>query len=147
MKPIGSKFEYEDERDEDLFCTFRLLIEETSHIKLRDIYIQLVDMPAQRFWVSEERAAIVISDMFKGKSLKGMRPNKKEMFQEIFRRARELREKYPNKSIAEIAFDVVRQQAPKFYITPSSARILIYKAKEKWKQRKFKHQPLSSQPS
>lgn len=142
MKPHGSKFEYERERDEDLLQTFRRLIVESKVINILDICSILVNSPSKRFWVSEERAAIVLSSMMKGDKLEKMRPTKREMFNEIYRRAMELRKENPKMTIFELAFHVVRQPAPKFYVTPKSAKYLILCAKKRCYEetkRRLKH--------
>ena len=130
MKPHGSKFEYEKQRNEDLMRAFNELIEAAPYICLSSIYSQLVNRPSSRFWVSEERAAIVIAAMMKGDRLERMRPNKREMFYEIYRRAMILKKEKPTLSIFELAFQVVKQKAPKFYLTPGSAEVIIYRTKK-----------------
>ena len=146
MKPHGSKFEYENERNNDLMRAYHELIEHSSHICLPLVYQKVVDMPSERFWVSEERAAIVIAAMMKAANIEDaltdMRKNKKEMFHELYKRAMEIRTKHPSMSIFDIAWRVVRQPAPKFYLTPGSARVIIYKAKKEWfeeRKRKLRH--------
>lgn len=89
-------------------------------------------MASARFWVSEERAAIVISSMMKGDRLLNMRPTKREMFKEIYRRAMLMRKEQPELSVYDIACMVVRQQAPRFYIMPGYAKSIIFHAKKKW---------------
>lgn len=142
MKPHGSKFEYERERDEDLLQTFRRLIVESPVINILNICTILANSPAKRFWVSEERAAIVLSAMMKGDRLEGMRPTKREMFNEIYRRAMQLRREHPEMTIYELASNVVRQPAPKFYVTPKSAKYLVLCAKKRCYEetkRKLRH--------
>ena len=142
MKPHGSKFEYEQERNEDLMRAYHELIEASPYICLTDIYKKVVNMPSARFWVSEERAAIVIASMMKGDQLQGMRHNKREMFKEIYRRAMKLKSMKPALSVFQLAFQVVRQQAPRFYLTPGSAEVIISRAKKKWyeqRKRKLRH--------
>lgn len=96
---------------------------------MTDIFEQVSESPSSRFWVSEERAAIVMSRLFKGKSISHMRPNKKEMFLEIFRRVSDLRQSYPEKSLFELTSIVVNSPAPKFYLTPRSVGEFIYRIK------------------
>ncbi len=146
MKPHGSKFEYEQERNHDLMRAYHQLINQYDHICLPLVYQEVVNLPSARFWVSEERAAIVIASMMhcdkEEDVLADMRPNKKEMFREIYSRAKKLREEFPSMSVFDIAFKVVRQPAPKFYLTPGSARVIIYKAKKAWfeeRKRKLRH--------
>lgn len=130
MKPHGSKFEYEQQRNEELVRTYFELMEAATYICPADIYREVVNKPSSRFWVSEERAAIVIAAMMKGDQLMSMRPNKREMFREIFRRAMVIRNEKPELSIFEIACLVVMQQAPKFYLSPGSAEVYICTTKK-----------------
>ena len=138
MKHKGSKFEYEDERDKDLMRAYHEQIASCDTIVLSDIFRNVVEMPSARFWVSEERAAIVIAKMFRGDKLEKMRPNAREMYFEIYKRVVSEREKYPDKSIAEIVFNVIRQPAPKFYLTPDSARVIVTRIKREKYSKVFK---------
>ena len=92
-------------------------------------------MPSLRFWVSPERAAIVIASIMKGDKLSYMRNNKREMFREIYKRAMEIRKKLPNLTILETASIVVEQPAPKFYLTPGYAEIIVGKIKKQCYER------------
>lgn len=142
MKYHGSKIEYEEERNHDLMRVYHELICASDFISLPYIYKEVVNMPSTRFWVSEERAAIVISSMMKGDKLLYMRPTKREMFKEIYRRAMQLKREQPALSVYDIAFKVVRQPAPKFYITPGYAKSIIFYAKKEWyeeRKRKLRH--------
>lgn len=107
-------------------------IEGRAVVVLSEVFRSLVNMPSKRFWVSEERAAIVVSDMMKGATLDNMRPQKREMFQEIHRRTVALMGEKPEMSLSEAVAHVVRQPAPRFYLTPQSARIIFYRIKERW---------------
>ena len=108
MKHIGSTFEYEDMRNEDLMNAYKeaLRIYDRSSA---DLYRKVVEMPTRRFYVSEERASIVISNMYKGRSIAQMRPNKREMYEEIYRRVLELKKERPDDSIYDLTFEVVQQ--------------------------------------
>ena len=142
MKWQGSKFEYEKERNDDLMRNYRNLLESSPYICMTDIYKQIVMMPAARFWVSEERATIVIASMIRGESISKMTKNKQEMFQEIFRRVQRIRKETPGITIYEACFTVVRQPAPKFYLTPGSAKVMICRTKKTWyeeRKRKLRH--------
>ena len=132
MKNCGSTFEYTKERDEDIMRAYLQLIRDCDTIELNDIFRQIVNMPSKRFWVSAERAAIVIWRMIKGDTLADMLPTKREMFTEIYHRVMKLREANPSASIYELTIQVVAQPAPKFYLTTGSAKVIIYKAKKRW---------------
>lgn len=132
MKPHGSHFEYEELRNDDIMNAYHELVTSADFICMPDIYRQVVDMPSKRFWVSEERAAIVISAMMRGESLDNMRPLKREMYNEIYRRVIKLREENPEAPISRLVATVVEQPAPKFYLTPGSAKVLICKIRKEW---------------
>ena len=141
MKHRGCVCDFADERDKDLLRSYRKLLEESGVIS-SEIYVKLVDMPSARFWVSEERAAIFVDSMMNGDKLTNQRQNKREMYQEIYRRVMLLKRKKPELSLYELVSEVVRQPAPKFYITPGSIKVVISRAKRKWyeqKKKKLKH--------
>ena len=136
MKNFGSTFEYERQRNDDLMRAYREELATCAFIKMPELLEKVVNKPSKRFWVSEERAAIVLSAMMRGDKLKNMRPLKREMFNEIYRRAMELSRQQPGMPVYQLAFNVVRQPAPKFYLTPGSAKVIISKIKRQWYQKR-----------
>lgn len=138
MKHIGNKFKYEFERDKELIKTFHKVLMSVDNTNLNKILEMTVNSPCSRFWVSEERAAIVLSKMFGGEDISYMSESKKAMYNELFKRAKERKAKYPNRSIYDIAIDVTGQKAPRFYLTPQSAKTIICKIKKKWKNARAK---------
>lgn len=132
MKPHGSHFEYEDQRNDDLMTVYHNLLVEAQHVCMPDIYERAAASPSRRFWVSEERAAIVVSAMMRGDRLTNMRPLKREMYTEIYNRVMELRQQQPDLPISQLVATVVEQPAPKFYLTPGSAKVLICKIRKEW---------------
>ena len=142
MKHKGSTFEYKEERDVDLLRAYREQIMRCDTIDLTEIFNKVVLMPSARFWVSEERAAIVIARMFRGDKLETMKTNTREMYEEIFKRVKDMKEKFPDMSLLDILFHVVRQPAPKFYLTPDSAKVITTRIKrEQYKkvQKRLRH--------
>ena len=136
MKNFGSVFEYEQERNNNLLRLYHQLISEVKFICSEEIYRKMADSPSDRFWVSEERALIVVLQIMKGDTLLGMGKNKHDMFFEIYRRATIMKQKYPTLSLTKIMFKVVRQPAPKFYLTEGSIKVIISKIKSKWYERR-----------
>lgn len=134
MKHYGSKFECEEERNDDLIRAYREQVRQCTVIYIPDIFKKVVDMPSRRFWVSEERAAIVIASMMRGDTLETMRQVKREMFTEIYRRVMAVREQCPTMSVYEMVSRVVRQPAPKFYLTAGSARVIYYRIKKDYER-------------
>lgn len=130
--------EYAEERMQDLMRAYDEYISSCAYIRMPDVYSAIVNMQSQRFWVSDIRATKVIYAMLRGVPLKDMRPLKREMFEEILRRVLALRKKRPELTIRTCCSIVVAQPAPKFYLTPGSAKIMVCKARKKWVQEKLK---------
>lgn len=125
MKYIGSCFEYKKERNDELLRAYRKALSDCGRICLPELFVTVVNTPTSRFWVSEHRAAIVISEMFRG--IRSVRTGTKaEMFDEIFRRVRILQEQHPEMSVFELTQTVVSRPAPKFYLTPDSAKVIVH---------------------
>lgn len=135
-KTHGSIFEYEDERNKDLIRAYREQLDRHYHhehtLSLKRVFKDVAESPSRRFWVSEERAAIVISEMMKGKKLEKMGKMKREMYHEIYKRVIQLRQQYPKLSIIQLVTKVCAQPAPRFYLTPLSVKVIIYKIKRQW---------------
>lgn len=129
MKHRGNKFEYEDDRNRELMRVYREQLASCSQVVPYEIYCRVVDQPSSRFWVSEWRCAIVLSRMFNGDDLSNMIPNKREMYQEIFNRAKKMRQQDPTASYFMMAFTIIHQPAPKFYLTAESACVIITRCK------------------
>lgn len=131
MKYHGCILEFKDERNDELMRAFRETINKRTFIDITEISEEVVNMPCSRFWVSEERAMVVVAALIKGKPvLDAMRPTKREMFQEIYNRVLALQKHFPKASMFELVLKAVNSSAPKFYMTPRSAMETIYKIKK-----------------
>lgn len=142
MKNVGAIFEYEEERNKDLMRAYKEQLASHENKDLQSVLNRVVDMPSKRFWVSEERAAIVISEMMRGKGLKVKGKVKREMYNEIYRRVVELKKSHSGMSVYDLTFMVVTGPAPKFYLTPGSAKVIIHKVKKQWyeeRKRRLRH--------
>ena len=137
MKYYGSILDFTQERTQELMRVYQEELSKAGYIVMPKIFEQVANSPCSRFWVSEERAAIVISTLLAGKVIPNMRKNKREMFDEIFRRFLIARGQYPEKSIYALAIMVVNQPAPKFYMTPRTVGELIYRIKNGWYEKQF----------
>ena len=135
---MDNKFDFEDERNADLMRNFKELLHKSKHIHMPTVYSQLVKLPARRFWVSEKRAAIVVGRMMRGCDLSKMNPVKAEMFREIYKRTMEMRngDDTDKESIYKTDSEVIMQQAPRFYLTPNSAKVIICRLNRKEKRRR-----------
>lgn len=142
MKPHGAENECRQERNNELMKVYHRLICDCDYVNMPTIYAKVAESPSPRFWVSEERAAIVLASIRKGDTLENMRPNNREMFRELYKRAQKVMRQHPRMTLLDVAFIVVRQPAPKFYLTPGSAKVIICNAKKKWyeeRKRKLRH--------
>lgn len=127
MKKIGSILEFTNRRNSDILRAVRHQISLADTISMPDIFRLAAESPAERFWVSEERAAAVISIMERKMPFPKMRYNKREMFLEIYRRYLAARKIHPGKSPVELISQIVNEPAPKFYLTPRTFGELYYR--------------------
>lgn len=123
--------EFHTERAADLMRAYREYISSCSRIRMPDLYQAIANAPAKRFWVSAERATVVVKKLLNGENLGYMRPGKRQMFLEIYNRVGKLKEKLPAATIEVLCARVIEQPAPSFYITPSTAKIIINGLKKK----------------
>ena len=142
MKPLGTIIEFTHLRNDDLLRVYREQLIKADFIIKPEIFARVAESPSIRFWISEERATKVIKAMLKGHTLSEMGENKKEMFEEIYRRYVVLREKYPDSTIRELIGYIVEQPAPKFYLTPRTVGEIIYRIKKGWYERCFERSRL-----
>lgn len=126
MKYSGCKIEHERERINALLRAYRREVSQCRVIESDRIWEKIVNSPCERFWVSDNRAAIVIASMLKGDRLTGMRPTKRRMYEEIYRRTLEKMALAPDRPLLHIVGEVVEERAPQFYLTAVSARIMYY---------------------
>lgn len=135
MKYKGSQFEYKFERDADLLRAYREQLAIRHNISLTEIASAIAKSPSRRFWVSEERAYIVVSDMIKGKSIETMSKTKQAMFGEIYRRYVIYQKQLPTMSKRDMIWHICNEEAPEFYLTPKSVIVILHKARKEEKKR------------
>lgn len=135
MKYKESRCDFIEERDAELLRACTNIIGGRDKISLSEVYDTLAQTPCSRFYVSEERAYIVIGYMQRGISLDHMVPLRREMFQEIFRRYNHFRRTHPSLTKMECIWHVCHQPAPKFYLTPGSIRAILSKVRKEAKKR------------
>lgn len=136
MKHFGSKLDFTKQRDEDILRVFKQYMQENNHIIMPEIFERVAASPAQRFWVSEERAAIIISAIENRRPLGPMRQNKREMFREIYRRYVRLRAAHPNIPLRDLVSQIVHSPAPRFYLTARTLGEIYYRIRASQTYRK-----------
>lgn len=134
MKHHGCTSEYNRERGLDIVRAYHEHIASVAIIRTNDIFHTIVKMPSKRFWVSEERAAFVIRAIMKGDKLLYMRSNRRAMFFDIYARYIKLHRLFPHRRLIELVSIIIHQCAPRFYLTPNSAKVYFYRYKEEWKK-------------
>lgn len=133
MKSFGSVLSFTRQRNAALLKAYQQHIHSVSFVRLNEIGEKIVNSPAPRFWVSEERAAAVVSAIMRGKPvLETMRPSKREMFEEIHRRVVALKKLHPDWHLCDLVMEVVNSPAPKFYMEASSALERLFKIRNGW---------------
>lgn len=131
MKKKNSRCEFASQRSEQLLRNFRESIARQSVISARKAFQEAVDAPAPRFWVSEARATRIMAMLLKGENpTEGMHSSKRQMYMEIFKRVKQQMGLYPEKSLGDIVFDVVNNEAPCSYLTWQTAGKLVYEIKK-----------------
>lgn len=126
MKKLGSTSDFTEARDKELLRAVRRRVMDPRCKSMTEVYAQAVTEPCSRFWVSERRAAEVISKMLRGvdpdwKSV----PLRRKMYQELCRRVIAWREENPGHHLSDAVFAAVNSQAPEFYLTPESAMVIV----------------------
>lgn len=145
MKYFGCILDFTDTRNKELMRAFKLAYEADGALTIDELAERIVNTPCSRFWVSSERAMVVVSDLIKGKpALDGMRPTKRDMFQEIFNRVGALKEQRPKLPLREAVSFVVHTPAPKFYMLPRSAMEIIYKIKKGFYEKQYRYNKANS---
>lgn len=138
MKHPGSVMEYAFERMLDLMRAYDEYIGSCNFVEVDDVYRNIVNMPSKRFWVSGVRASIVVSALLRGEDVMNkMHPSKREMYTEIYRRVLVLRVDRPQNSVLELCEVVIDSPAPKFYMSPARARVLVSKVRKTWNKMKL----------
>lgn len=129
MKHFGSIADFIDQRNAELLKTIRQIMADSPSIRLPLIFQQAARRPCSRFWVSEERCAFVISNMLAGRPLPPMRPLRRLMFNELFRRAQAVLQQNPRMPITCVASIIVHQPAPSFFLTAKSIGEIYFRIK------------------
>lgn len=131
MKHQGNVSDFAYLRNAELMAAFRKVLDEKQFFDINKDFELVVNQPCSRFWVSEERATIVVAAIMRGQPIiHTMRPTKQEMFLEIYHRTIALRKERHNTRLFDIVFEVVNSPAPKFYMRPLYASKIIYLIKQ-----------------
>ena len=104
MKNSGSTSDFIADRDRELHASFMHVLRTATDMPLRRMFGAAARRPASRFWVSETRAAIVITETM------GLDPGL---------------------CLQHAVNEAVYEEAPEFYLTDESARSIIYRMRQR----------------
>ncbi|MDR2917852.1 MAG: hypothetical protein LBV72_00595 [Tannerella sp.] len=122
--------EYREDRDKEFLKACKNILKESGEcLSVIELVKKAIHTPASSFFISEREI---------GKIIREERGNprsdaKSEMHHVIKRRHNKMKENFPNSKAEGIAKIIAYQEAPRFYITESTARKLYYQLKKKRK--------------
>lgn len=131
MRHKGDSNTYISQRNDDLYEKYKDVIRHSEIIMSKEIFKRLVLMPAKRFYVSEERAGVIIRKMIKGEDLGKMKKETKQMYQDIFNIVKKMLCNDKENTLSKIISKALYNKAPSFYLTENSARVIISRIKNK----------------
>lgn len=130
-----SASEFHEERDRDLYRAFKQALCRKDLTNEHDMVRAAIETPAERFYVSEERAARVVNQWLADKCPPRMLATQRMMYEEIVRRVLRLHERHPARRINQLVWEVICQPAPRFYLTEKSAFVILRRIRKKSIQR------------
>jgi len=123
------KLEFMEERDMDLMDAYKRVLrhygKRAPFIKKSLLMLQTSKSPAKKFYVSEEQALRIVTRLYKGKDTYIKSREKVQMYHDILERVRDTIRPIDTLSLA--IRRVIQQEAPRFYVTPETARIILYR--------------------
>lgn len=123
---MKSKCDYILSRNHNLRRQYATLLY-SSPGSLDEVFAAVASSPAERFYISEERAYLLLLE----KRLRGgwavSLPTRRAMLEEIERRVEAMLTVNPGLSLKQAVFNVVNSPAPSFYLTPRSVRTILYR--------------------
>lgn len=141
MRKKGSVCQTADQRNRDLLRAYKELAGKQLHLYGRinraSLLEQVVNSPAARFWVSSERACVIIYKLERGESIGYMKRNKVRFYTELYQTFLALRRRHPGMCTKHLVEMAVVQPAPCFPVTARVARNLIEKTRRRCQREKI----------
>ena len=117
MKHRGNTCSFHEEREDAVLAVYQRL---RGYLPCKTLYKAISESPSPRFWISEERAAIVYGMLRDGKSMGRVLPRRRAMYTEICNRMTDVLKNGHARNSYEAACIVVMQESPSFYMSPSA---------------------------
>lgn len=137
VRATRSLFEYRDDRARDLHEVFKREFGAVPGEDIKSLMRRVVNSPSRRFWVSEECAFRTVSSMLHSGMHSRCSSIKREMFEEISRRCRQLLDTHPDWPLSRCVYYVVNRSAPKFYLSAKRAYSIILRERERCEREKI----------
>lgn len=131
MKKKGSVCDYTRQRNENLRREFFSRLGRNGH-SLEVLFDELASVPADRFYINEERVYKLLRAESNGKPMppSTTRPvlrSRLVMIAEIRRRVYRLMSARPGLPLRDAVYEVVNSPAPSFYLKRDSLKTLLYR--------------------
>lgn len=131
MRHKGNTNEHKPSQDRDIMRTYRRILSIYGGIiRVADIYRLVAFAPATRFYVSEQQALRVCT-RFSEQALSRMRGQRAAMYRVIYSRVLNLRRLNPAITIRQAVDIIVRQPAPRMFLSPRQISAIIKKEKSR----------------
>lgn len=121
MRKKGDVFQMAGQRDKDLFEAYRREVKRQlslyGRITVTGLMQKVVESPASRYWVSPERACVVMRKLERGEPIAYMKPNKQRMYTALYREYAAYRREHPGTPMKHAVEIVVERPAPCFAVT------------------------------
>lgn len=134
MKPAGSALSYSDQRAKELYAAYKralpLCKRANGTYDGNAAIAAAIASPSSRYWISEGVAYNYIQRMREDVSfLVGVYPQKRLLYQSLFATFKKLREDPSNDELndMQVAYLASASPAPSFFMSMSSAKIIISK--------------------
>lgn len=140
IKHKGSISEFKGERERELLAAYKVQLSKRHHKRLDYSFWEAVaKTPASRFWVSADRAIVIIKKLLKGEDVPTKIENNRMMFEDLFQVVLKEKKKKPDDKLALLVERAIRTPAPQMYITPNSAKIIISRIRRRIRTTGLQH--------
>ncbi len=126
MKSINAICLYVEERNAALCRTFNRMLDSDGYSDINRVFDELASQPAPRFYISEDRALLLLRNHRRTGRWALKKPERIAMLEEINARVERVLKENPGLGLYDAVCCVVNSPAPSFYITPGTARTYVY---------------------
>lgn len=124
MKKKGNKSDFASTRNEELRRAF---FDQGVYSTADEVMEKVVKRPSSRFWVDPDRARDIVSRYRRDpRSIERMIPSRRAMYRALSLKCAEIERQNPGKSMIHCITMAIYSGAPEFYLTPGTARKIIY---------------------